>query len=94
MYLHDASDFADLLAIVGRDQNIDPALVEKDYWIMHCLYGLQQVGYAFELKGGTSLFKGYQLIHRFSEDIDIKIMPPDDLPIGRNHTKPHETTPC
>lgn len=87
MFLHDAPDFADLLAIVGRDLQIDPALVEKDYWIMHCLYGLQQAGYAFELKGGTSLSKGFQLIHRFSEDIDIKIMPPDDLPIGKNKMK-------
>ncbi len=88
MYLHEAPDFAGLLAIVGRDLGIDPALVEKDYWIMHCLFGLQEAGYAFELKGGTSLSKGYQLIHRFSEDIDIKIIPPDDLPVGRNQTKP------
>jgi len=38
---------------------IDPYLVEKDYWIMHALWGLQQQGFQFELKGGTSLFKGY-----------------------------------
>lgn len=88
MFLHDAPDFADLLAIVGRELEIDPALVEKDYWIMHCLYGLQQAGYAFELKGGTSLSKGYLLIQRFSEDIDIKIMPPDNLPFGKNQMKP------
>lgn len=88
MYLHEAPDFADLLAIVGRDLGIDPALVEKDYWIMHCLYGLQKAGYAFELKGGTSLSKGYRLIHRFSEDIDIKIIPPEGLPVGKNQTKP------
>ena len=75
MYLHDLPEFADLLAIVGREHRIEPALVEKDYWIMHCLFGLQRARYAFELKGGTSLSKGYQLIHRFSEDIDIKIMP-------------------
>ena len=25
------------------------------YWIMHGLYGLQQLGLTFELKGGTSL---------------------------------------
>ncbi len=84
MYLHDLPEFADLLAIVGREHRIEPALVEKDYWIMHCLFGLQRARYAFELKGGTSLSKGYQLIHRFSEDIDIKIMPPDDLPAGKN----------
>lgn len=86
-YLHDAPDFADLLAVVGRDLKIDPALVEKDYWIMHCLYGLQKAGYAFELKGGTSLSKGYGLIHRFSEDIDIKIQPPEDLPVGKSKLK-------
>ncbi len=87
-YLHDTPDFSDLIAIVGRDLSIDPALVEKDYWIMHCLYGLQQMGLSFELKGGTSLSKGFDLIHRFSEDIDIQINPTEDLPIGKNQTKP------
>ncbi len=40
---------------------------------MHSLSGLQQQGIEFELKGGTSLSKGYGLIQRFSEDIDIHI---------------------
>lgn len=44
----------------------------------------------FELKGGTSLSKGYGVIHRFSEDIDIRIAPPSDMDVktGQNHTKP------
>ncbi|MEA2882414.1 MAG: hypothetical protein QOH32_1670, partial [Bradyrhizobium sp.] len=42
----------------------------KDYWIMHSLYGLQKLGLIFELKGGTSLSKGFKIIDRFSEDID------------------------
>ena len=56
---------------------------------MHCLYGLQQLGLKFELKGGTSLSKGHGIIHRFSEDIDIRIEPPPELHVktGRNHTK-------
>jgi hypothetical protein len=62
--------------IVAEQKGIDPALVEKDYWIMHCLYGLQRLGLVFELKGGTSLSKGFQIINRFSEDIDIRIEPP------------------
>jgi predicted nucleotidyltransferase component of viral defense system len=33
---------------------------------MHALYGLQQQGIEFELKGGTSLSKGFGLIQRFS----------------------------
>jgi predicted nucleotidyltransferase component of viral defense system len=35
---------------------------------MHVLNGLQQLGIEFELKGGTSLSKGFGLIERFSED--------------------------
>src|SRR5690606_36364920 len=37
-----------------------------------------------------SLSKGYGLINRFSEDIDIRIEPPADPPVmtGRNHEKP------
>jgi len=88
MLLHDREDFDDLLAVVSREQAIDPGLVEKDYWIMHALWGLQQLGFTFELKGGTSLSKGYRLIHRFSEDIDILIHPDvEDLPIGKNQNK-------
>ena len=89
-YLHNHAQFADLIRIVGQEKSIDPALVEKDYWIMHCLYGLQRLGMRFELKGGTSLPKGFQIIDRFSEDIDIRIEPPADQNVktGRNHTKP------
>jgi hypothetical protein len=89
-YLHSHAEFSDLIRIVGREKSIDPALVEKDYWIMHCLYGLQKLGMRFELKGGTSLSKGFQIIERFSEDIDIRIEPPADREVktGRNQTKP------
>ena len=89
-YLHNHPDFADLIRIVGEERAIVPALVEKDYWIMHCLYGLQQLNLRFELKGGTSLSKGFGLIKRFSEDIDIRIEPPTTLDVksGRNHSKP------
>lgn len=38
---------------------------------MHCLYGLQQMGLAFDLKGDTSLSKGFGLFDRFSEGIGI-----------------------
>jgi hypothetical protein len=85
-YLHNHPDFADLTRIVAEQKGIAPALVEKDYWIMHCLHGLQQLGLTFELKGGTSLSKGHKVIDRFSEDIDIRIEPPPDrdVKIGKN----------
>lgn len=77
IYLHQHKDFPELLSILSRESGILPQLIEKDYWIMHVLYGLKKQGFSFELKGGTSLSKGYGIIHRFSEDIDIRILPPD-----------------
>jgi predicted nucleotidyltransferase component of viral defense system len=66
---------------------ITAPLVEKDYWIMHALWGLKALGFVFQLKGGTSLSKGFGIIDRFSEDIDIHIEPFDNekLFIGKNH---------
>jgi nucleotidyltransferase AbiEii toxin of type IV toxin-antitoxin system len=89
MYLHEHPDFTDLIRVVAGERKIDPYLAEKDYWLMHCLYGLKQAGYAFQLKGGTSLSKGYGIIHRFSEDIDIHIAPPEGRQIrtSPNHDK-------
>src|SRR5258708_23185141 len=57
---------------------------------MHTVFGLKQLGLAFELKGGTSLSKGFGVIHRFSEDIDIRIEPFDGLQVDANpnHEKP------
>ncbi|MCX2865174.1 nucleotidyl transferase AbiEii/AbiGii toxin family protein [Paucibacter sp. PLA-PC-4] len=89
-FLHDRRDFDRLLAVIADERGLDPMLVEKDYWIMHCLWGLQAQGFQFELKGGTSLSKGFGVIHRFSEDIDIRIEPPHgmDVKVGRNQDKP------
>lgn len=93
-YLHDHKHFRQLIEITTTELGInEPSLVEKDYWITHCLYGLQKAGLRFELKGGTSLSKGYGIIHRFSEDIDIRIEPPREPSIGfelytgKNHDK-------
>ena len=90
-FLHERSDFKALVATVADSEKInDPALVEKDYWIMHAVFGLKQLGLTFELKGGTSLSKGFGIIERFSEDIDIRIEPFDGLQVDTNpnHEKP------
>lgn len=87
-FLHRHPQFDDLIRIVAGDRGIDPALVEKDYWIMHCLFGLQQLGLRFELKGGTSLSKGYGVIDRFSEDIDLRIEPDAERGVA---TRPNQT---
>lgn len=86
-YLHNHSDFESLLRIVAEEKGIDPYLIEKDYWLMHVLFGLKRQGYHFNLKGGTSLSKGYQIIDRFSEDIDIYIKPDKELKVNETGQK-------
>ena len=54
---------------------------EKDFWVCWTLdalfNGLQPEGPRLLFKGGTSLSKGYGLIERFSEDIDITVFRSD-----------------
>lgn len=50
--------------------------VEKDYWVcwtLRALFSSPGVGEQLTFKGGTSLAKGWDLIQRFSEDIDVVI---------------------
>ncbi|MGH7941439.1 MAG: nucleotidyl transferase AbiEii/AbiGii toxin family protein [Limisphaerales bacterium] len=50
--------------------------VEKDFWVcwtLRELFQLPEWGSHFTFKGGTSLAKGWKLIERFSEDIDVVI---------------------
>ena len=42
IYLHEHKEFADLLRIIEEEDGILAGLVEKDYWIMHSLYGLSK----------------------------------------------------
>jgi hypothetical protein len=92
-FLHERNDFKALVETIADSEKInDPALVEKDYWIMHTVFGLKRLGLTFELKGGTSLSKGFGIIERFSEDIDIRIEPFDGFQVDTNpnHEKPHQ----
>lgn len=90
LFLHEHQNFKDLIEIVASKESIkDPSLVEKDYWLMHVLWSLKELDFRFQLKGGTSLSKGFACIHRFSEDIDLKIEPDErcglDVHSGKNH---------
>jgi predicted nucleotidyltransferase component of viral defense system len=48
---------------------------EKDWWVVHTLAIIfsMECANALIFKGGTSLSKGWDLIHRFSEDIDLAL---------------------
>ncbi len=72
-FVHDDADFPDLLRIVAEKRSFSPGLVEKDYWVTHTLWAIHEAGFDVWFKGGTSLSKGFSLIERFSEDLDLKI---------------------
>ncbi len=72
-FVHNDDDFVSLLRIVAEKNSFPAALAEKDYWVTHTLWALHETGLDIWFKGGTSLSKGFALIHRFSEDLDLMI---------------------
>jgi predicted nucleotidyltransferase component of viral defense system len=73
-YASDLPYFADLVRTAADCKNQRAAIVEKDYYLARALHALcsQHAG-EFVLKGGTSLTKGWNLLDRFSEDLDILV---------------------
>jgi len=60
----------------GAQTGLFDSSVEKDFWVcwtLEKLFHLPGLEETFTFKGGTSLSKGWKLIERFSEDIDIVI---------------------
>lgn len=60
---------------VVSTMHIDEAAAEKDWWVTAVLYALFHTKPSEYLlfKGGTSLSKGWNIIDRFSEDIDLAL---------------------
>ncbi|MDR1919222.1 MAG: nucleotidyl transferase AbiEii/AbiGii toxin family protein [Tannerellaceae bacterium] len=75
LHLH-TEDFIELVKLSAKHFNISTGFIEKDYWITLILWRLSQSSNREHVvfKGGTSLTKGYQLIDRFSEDIDLAMI--------------------
>ncbi|MBN1904529.1 MAG: nucleotidyl transferase AbiEii/AbiGii toxin family protein [Deltaproteobacteria bacterium] len=72
---------------------LPPATIEKDFWVCWILKNLFELplwGDKLVFKGGTALSKGWALIERFSEDIDI-VINRDALGFG-NDNAPHRAT--
>ena len=79
---------------VAADRLGRPAhLLEKDVWVVWAIQQLfgSPIGTNLVFKGGTSLSKGYRIIDRFSEDVDltfdIRALIPDLLD-GREDAMP------
>ena len=75
-YLHNHEDFKYFIIETAHQVNLSEFIVEKDYWVTYLLKNLVKSEFAneFVFKGGTCLSKAYNLIERFSEDIDLLML--------------------
>ncbi len=61
---------------VAARKNLSLEIVEKDFWVcwtLEILFSLPKLKDNLIFKGGTSLSKIFNVIERFSEDIDISV---------------------
>lgn len=66
-------EWKEVLETVSREIKKAEILVEKDTIQSMFLNELSKVNLPIVFKGGTSLSKAYNLINRFSEDIDLSM---------------------
>ncbi len=77
----------------GSKLNIPTPMIEKDFWVCFVLskiFSDPELRSALRFKGGTSLSKGYGVIERFSEDLDLildKTLVLDDEPLFKETYK-------
>lgn len=77
MLLHkDDGALEEAIRATANSLSLPVEYVEKDYWVTFALktLALSNIGDEIVFKGGTSLSKAYNLISRFSEDIDIAVL--------------------
>ena len=84
-FVHEQSGFDQFIRQVSETVGVARAQVEKDYWITHVLWALHASGLEIWFKGGTSLSKGFGIIQRFSEDLDLRLAPGTAAGAGRVH---------
>lgn len=68
---HDRAAFEELIIGAANELRIPTIIIEKDYYVTIALKSLSEKLDDMVFKGGTSLTKCYQLLDRFSEDIDL-----------------------
>jgi Nucleotidyl transferase AbiEii toxin, Type IV TA system len=77
MILHQQKElFKDMVLFTAEQMKIPAIYIEKDYWVTYALHTIfnDVIGKETVFKGGTSLSKCYDLIERFSEDIDLVVL--------------------
>ena len=82
MILHENQKiFNDKIKATAEAMKTEPFYIEKDYWVTYMLKKIAHSEFKdnISFKGGTSLSKAYNMIHRFSEDVDLRIYDGDKI---------------
>ncbi len=66
-------EWKEVIETISNEIKRDNIMIEKDVIQSMILYELTKYDFPFVFKGGTSLSKAYNLIDRFSEDIDLSL---------------------
>ena len=77
---HDKEAFEEFVIGAANELHIPANVIEKDYFVTLTLKKLSTKLKDMVFKGGTSLTKCYQLLDRFSEDIDISYTAESGVP--------------
>ena len=77
---HDKEAFKELIIGAANELAIPGNIIEKDYYVTITLKSLSDKLEDMVFKGGTSLTKCYQLLDRFSEDIDLSYTAESGVP--------------
>ena len=72
-YRENKDEWKQIIETVAAEEHRTTQMVEKDTIQSMFLLGLSRSEIQFVFKGGTSLSKAYDLIDRFSEDIDLSM---------------------
>ena len=72
-YKNHSKEWKEIIETVAREIGRTELMVEKDTVQSMFLFELAKAELPFVFKGGTSLSKAYNLIDRFSEDIDLSM---------------------
>ena len=85
MRLFEHADFRAICIDAARRFNLPEQFIEKDYYVTEALrIAANKLGGHLVFKGGTSLSKGWHLLERFSEDLDLFLNPASyDPPLAR-----------
>jgi hypothetical protein len=88
--MSEEAEIINIIPTIAAELGVDESFIEKDWYAMQVIRALSHIedsALKLVFSGGTSLSKGFNLIERFSEDLDFKAHIVGNLPSSENQRK-------